>query len=68
MEYQADDNEALRLLSKLIKERQEHFLHALSESAESSLLSHLKNDIDFLTEKRNEINERILKENIEEHR
>lgn len=66
-EYQPDDSEAIRLLDKLIKERQEHFLHALSESVESSLLSHLKNDIDFLTEKRNEISERVLKANIGEH-
>lgn len=42
----------IELLNKLIAEREEHFQHALSESAEQSLIAHLKNDIDFLKEKR----------------
>ena len=58
--YSPEDKEALKLLNKLIKEREDHFLHALSESAESSLLSHLKNDIDFLKEKREEIRNRVF--------
>lgn len=43
------------MLDKLIDEREEHFLHALSESSEQSLLAHLKNDIDFLKEKRTQL-------------
>ncbi|MEP7168106.1 MAG: hypothetical protein ABI855_01925 [Bacteroidota bacterium] len=40
------------MLNKLIAEREEHFQHALSESAEQSLIAHLKNDIGFLKEKK----------------
>lgn len=55
-----EDKEALKLLNRLIREREDHFLHALSESAESTLLSHLKNDIDFLKEKREEVRSRVV--------
>ena len=52
----------ITLLNKLIAEREEHFQHALSESAEQAIILHLKNDIDFLKEKRknlfNEVNNR----------
>jgi hypothetical protein len=49
----------IELLNKLIAEREEHFQHALSESAEQSLIAHLKNDIAFLKEKRKQVEEMI---------
>ncbi|MEP7170882.1 MAG: hypothetical protein ABI855_16050 [Bacteroidota bacterium] len=52
------------LLNKLIAAREEHFQHALCESAEQTLIAHLKNDIDFLKEKRKQLlQEMILAEN-----
>lgn len=50
-----DLSDTVELLDKLIREREEHFQHALSESAEQSLITHLKNDIDFLKEKRQDM-------------
>jgi hypothetical protein len=50
-----NETNSIQLLNKLIDEREDHFLHALSESAEQTLISHLKNDIDFLKEKRSEL-------------
>ena len=50
------------LLNKLISEREEHFQHALSESAEQSLIAHLKNDIEFLKQKRNQLQEELFLE------
>jgi hypothetical protein len=55
----AEENENLALLNKLIAERENHFQHALSEAADSHLLYHLKKDLDFLKEKREELKRNI---------
>lgn len=57
-----EEQDELSLLNKLIAERENHFQHALSEAADHSLLFHLKKDLDFLKEKREELITLIKKE------
>lgn len=57
-----DTEHTIELLNKLIADREEHFQHALSDCAEQSLIAHLKNDIEFLKEKRKKLREEIVQE------
>jgi hypothetical protein len=50
-----EEQDNLSLLNKLIAERENHFQRALSEAADYHLLNHLKKDLDFLKEKREEL-------------
>ncbi|MEP7264535.1 MAG: hypothetical protein ABI772_08555 [Bacteroidota bacterium] len=46
-------------MNKLIAERENHFHHALSEAADHHVLTHLKGDLDFLSEKRDQLRSHI---------
>jgi hypothetical protein len=62
MNQAAPSPNTLELLSKLIADREEYFQKALCESAEKTLIYTLKNDIDFLKEKRTQLLEESMKQ------
>ncbi len=52
----------LQLLENLIKEKEEVFQRALTNNAESGLLTYMKKDIDLFREKRAELFRKLKKE------
>jgi hypothetical protein len=63
MKQAAPSQNTLELLSKLIADREEYFQKALCESAEKTLIYNLKNDLDFLKEKRTQLLEESMNKN-----